>query len=225
MKRFSISLMALVFATMGSLPAFAGGNPNPGILPPNSHAFGTTYNELAGDWYNWLVQFPLSTSPVLEDGDVDCSRGQSGKVWFLAGNFGGTTERTCTIPPGKAIFFPLINILFWTPEDGATEDDIRDLANAAIDPTSVLEATIDGKPLQDLFDYRAESPPGGFALDFGPLLADLGYTGPDPRDPAVADGYWLLLAPLSAGGHTITFQSEIDGVFELDVTYHITVER
>jgi hypothetical protein len=46
-------------------------------------------------------------------------------------------------------------------------------------------------------------------LHFGPLLADFGFPpNPDPHDPAVADGYWLWLEPLSAGEHELHFHAE-----------------
>src|SRR6266545_2284598 len=90
-------------------------------LEPGIKHFGKSYNELAGDWWNWVVQFPLATNPIVEDGAVDCTRGQTGKIWFLAGNFGGAagepnpSNRTCTMPGGKALFVPLANSVFWVP--------------------------------------------------------------------------------------------------------------
>ena len=187
-------------------------------LEPGIKHFGKSYNELTGDWYNWAVRFPLATNPIVEDGPVDCTREQKGKIWFLAGNFGGAvgepnpSNRTCTIPKGKALFFPVINTLWWVPEDGNNVAEVRAIANANINPTTSLEVIIDGVAINDPFAYRAQSPPGGFALNFGPLLADFGFgPTPDPRDPAVADGYWILLAPLQKGAHVIQFRSSKPG--------------
>ena len=42
--------------------------------------------------------------------------------------------------------------------------------------------------------------------------------------PAVADGYYLLLAPLPPGPHTITFGGTDGTGFSQDITYHITVQ-
>ena len=211
-------------------PPIAAADDGGVVLEPGIKHYGKTYNELAGDWWNWAGQFPLATGPITENGAVDCSRGQRGKIWFLAGNFGGAagevnpSERTCAIPRGKAIFIPLADSLFWVPEDGADVDAVRQLANGAIDAVSELEATIDGVVVPDLFAYRAQSSPGGFALKFGPLLADFRFGPlPDPRDPAVADGYWLLIEPLSRGAHTISVRSTIAPDTTIDVTYNITV--
>jgi hypothetical protein len=196
------------------------------VLEPGTKHFGKSYNELAGNWWNWAVQFPFETNPIVEDGSVDCTRGQKGKIWFLAGTFGETANRECTIPTGKALFFPILNALWWVPEDGDNVAEVRALANAQINAATSLEVSIDGVAIEDPFAYRAQSPPGGFALNFGPLLADLGFPPtPDPREPAVADGYWILLAPLRKGAHIIEFRSSQSGppVFNLHVTYHLTV--
>ncbi len=204
------------------------GNPNPGVLPPHSQAFGATYGDLAGAWWNWALQFPLGEDPITDDTGEDGDQGQSGPVWFLAGTFGATAERTLTVPAGKALFVPLVNSVWWVPEDGPDEDAVRAGAASSIDTTSVLECTVDGVPLQGLFGYRAASPEGGFVLHIpeGSLATAWGYA-PGDRDPAVADGYWLLLAPLSAGEHVIWFHAvkgdPDDPIFELEVTYHLTV--
>jgi hypothetical protein len=67
------------------------------------------------------VPYPLHKgkplNPNLTNGVVDCGYGQSShsrftQIWFLAGTFGGPTDRTCTVPRGIALFFPLLNIEF-----------------------------------------------------------------------------------------------------------------
>src|SRR5688572_6507434 len=74
------------------------------VLEPGVEHFGKSYNELTGDWYNWATKFPLKKNPIVEDGAVDCTREQEGSIWFLAGNFGGASNRTCAIPSGRALF-------------------------------------------------------------------------------------------------------------------------
>jgi hypothetical protein len=41
--------------------------------------------------------------------------------------------------------------------------------------------------------------------------------------PQVSDGYWIMLAPLSAGAHTIHFKGILNGGFESEVTYFLTI--
>ena len=161
---------------------------------------------------------------MFDETGENCDLGQSGAVWFLASTFGfGEWERECEVPAGKALFFPIVPAVFWAPEDGLTEAAVRAGANASMDGVDMLECTIDGVPLEDLFGQRAESP--AFTLP-DTLLVDFGFL-PGDRFPAVADGYWILLAPLSRGEHVIHFSMHIEtGPFagsEHEVTYLLTV--
>jgi len=189
------------------------------------------YPELTADWWTWGTGiFP--DSPILDETGELCAQGQMGKVWFLAGNFGGTTTRECTVPRGKALFFPLLNTLWWAPEDGDTAAELRVPANGQIEvPGIELTAEVDGVPIEDLFGYRAQSPPGGGEYrveegSFGNLAFGL---APGVRDPAVADGYWIMLEPLSEGMHTVVIGARVPDAFGpgvdlvIDVTYHLTM--
>jgi hypothetical protein len=106
------------------------------------------------------------------------------------------------------------------------EEKERADVNAFIDGVSLLEASLDGVPLRDLFRYRAESPEGGFVLT---LPTDSNLFGAPAGDykPAVSAGYYLLLAPLSVGEHELHFRAVVgdpdEPDFEVDVIYHLTV--
>lgn len=213
--------LALVFVPHG----LADGNSNPGVLPINSNAFGKSYGEWAAEWWKWITAIPFDNNPQFDPTGEFQDNGQSGEVWFLGSTFGWgeTYERSCEVPAGKAIFFPIVPAVFWAPEDGETEEEVRALANASMDGVDMLECSVDGVPLEDLFDYRAESP--AFTLP-DTLLVDFGFD-PGDRYPAVADGFWILLAPLSRGEHVIHFSMHIEtGPFAggwHDVTYHLTI--
>ncbi len=217
--------MSVVVLSLVMSAAYAG-NPNPRVLPPNSTAYGQSLGEWADDWWNWALQFPAAQCPLLDPDGSQALNGQSGPVYFLAGSFGGDVVRTVTIPSGKALLYPLVNYVFWVPEDGPDEATVRALANAGIDETSVLECSVDGVPLGNLSAYRAESPPGGFVLHIPPgsVLTDFGYD-PGDRYPAVSDGYWLMLPPLPVGEHVIESYAALGDPpwFELHVTYYLTV--
>ena len=198
------------------------------VIPVDSMIHGKTYGEWAGEWWNWAVHEPDATNAITDTTGEDAHLNQSGPVWFLAGTFGFDVVRDVTVPEGKTLFFPLLNSLWWVPEDGATEAEVRALANAQIDPASVLYATVDGSQVLNVFSYRAESPAGGFVLEVpaGSILTESGYD-PGDRDPAVADGYWVALEPLSVGDHVVRFVAAVGDPgapdFELDVTYNVHV--
>jgi hypothetical protein len=143
-----------------------------------------------------------------------------------------------TIPRGKALFFPLFNALWFFPFDVPTEAAARELANDQVEAVTGLECIVDGRPLRHLFNYRAESPPGGYTQVLPPdsVLTDpdifldlfgIDFAYPAGETGAVTDGYWLMLAPLRPGCHTIQFGSTADfgsGPFNVEVTYLITVK-
>jgi hypothetical protein len=245
-KLLAFSLAAVVACLTASTSAVAGGHkghmgghqgdqgdwgPPGSVVRPEVGAYGTTYDELAGAWWNWALAGPTAETPVLDPDGRYCAVRQSGKIWFLAGNFGGAfgepnpTFRSCRVPPGKALFFPIFHSLFWYPEDGSSVGEVRPKAVDAIEGATSFTVTIDGVPVADPFAYRAGSPPGGFQFNIVPgsiTETDFGYS-PGPRFPAVADGYWMLVRPLSPGHHTIRIQASASGGFELDVNYDLDV--
>src|SRR5438045_3460219 len=86
----------------GAQNTFQGGNPNPGVHPPNSKPYGLSYGEWSARWWQWTLQIPLATNPNFDTTGAHCAEGQSGHVWFLAGWFPGahppSVTRECTIP-------------------------------------------------------------------------------------------------------------------------------
>ncbi len=203
------------------------------IIPPNVEAYGTSYSALAGAWWNWALNQPPAMNPILDETGQfaavgqDEDWGQGKKIFFLAGNFGGETVRECTVPKGKALFFPLANNLFVSPEEGTVEE-VRSAANDATAPTSFLECIIDGVPVADLFAYRAQSPPGGSPFEIRPGSFAATLLPPRGPEPAVADGYWLLLELGGGAEHVIEFSARVGDPqapdFQLSVKYLLTVE-
>ncbi len=118
------------------------------VLPVDGKAWGRTYGDLALDWWQWSISIPAAVNPVPDETGENAAEGQKGKIWFLAGNFGGETTRVITVPKNKALFFPIINYGGWAPTDGTTEEEVRATANSFTDLVTVVECTIDVVPLQ-----------------------------------------------------------------------------
>lgn len=202
-----------------------------GPLPPHSNAYGRSYAELGAAWLEWAMAAPIATNPILDPDGSYGAMGQSGKVWFLAGNFGGPTTRSLTVPTGTALFFPIVNS-FWvnTPELGdppwsAEQEALaRALVAAEIDTAQNMVLEIDGKSYAVTPEYRVPSTAGMCVLPADNVFVYFEYPVlPGPHE-CVVDGYWALLPPLSAGKHTIRFTGGLaSSGFALDVTYHITV--
>jgi len=211
----AIALVLAPAASAGAVPF------NPRVLPPVAHPFGKTYGEWSASWWQWALAGIADENPVLDPTGANCGFGQSGRVWFLAGTFGGAAERDCTVPIGKALFFPVVNTAFIATEPGETAELAHETVGAEIDAvdTSLLFATVDGVSVTGLANYRAPSP------TFSVTFAEDNVFGlpPGVYGPAAADGFYLMLAPLQRGPHTLHFGGELGDGTPVDVTYHLNI--
>src|SRR5712691_7423620 len=83
-----------------------------GVFPSDESVFGMTYGDWSAAWWQYVLSIPTATNPVFDTTGTNCAIGQSsGPVFFLAG--AATTDlvtRTCTVPAGKALLFPIVNV-------------------------------------------------------------------------------------------------------------------
>jgi hypothetical protein len=214
-----IFALALAFTLLAAAPPAAANNATP-------NTYGKTISNWGHAWWQWAARFSAADNPIAQDGFVDCTAGQSGAVWFLAGTGGGTVERTCSVKQGKALFFPIGNSIAWSDDDSDL-DECRAVAAQYIDPAPTWTCEVDGIPcIYTNQVVRAQSDPLPFDIPGDSWLAvdedgELLNT-PGLWKPSISDGYWVMLPPLSRGEHTIRFTYSRSG-FELDVTYHLTV--
>src|SRR3989304_7058901 len=159
-----LALAVLVRAIPAGLAA--GPNPNPRILPPGSTPHGMTYGEWSARWWQWALSLPVDQHPLFDT--ADCSEGQSGKVWFLGGTFTsseleqgvvvGIADRDCTVPVGKALFFPIVNVEASTVEgNGETKEALLENSKFLMDHANDLQCEIDDVSIQNLQRYRVQS--------------------------------------------------------------------
>lgn len=227
-KHLSVSL-SISLAVMSAVSVLAqAGNPNPGVVPTNSKSLGLSYGEWSARWWQWALFIPPGVNPILDATGANCAQGQSGHVWFLAGTFGGSAVRTCTVPNGTMLFFPILNGVFGSglgdcpagnPGAGCDVPTLRASATANVDSPIDLEVTVDGVPLKALSSYRAASPVFSYTVTSDNLIGLPAGT----YSPVVSDGYWIMLGPLSTGAHTMFIKGVSASFFETDVTYHLTV--
>ena len=230
-RQSAVVVMVLLVAAAASAAA------SNKVVEPGQKFAGKSYNELASEWTNWLVAEPFATNPALDPDGRFCDLNQHGSVWFLASTFGGVVDRTCEIPAGKAIFLSLGGVFVsFAPEFPAASDPCSQLATAVeqvrcdvnddvpVAPAVSFEVTLDGQPVEDLLAYRAQSQPEGYTLRVPDpsFLTDLGLD-PGDRSPAVADGYFLLLKPLSQGEHTLSFRMINPDQSETGVNYTLII--
>lgn len=200
----------------------------PSVLPPDFLLNGKTAADLSAEWWQWAQSSPASTSPVRDTTGKSCAVQQSGDVWFLAGGYGSSRiSRTCTVPYGKYIFFPAVNMAYWAQGANSTFSCAEAKLGAAVNNATALDifVEIDGVKLNDARQYRVRTEE---CFDvFARVPENL---RPAAGDPAASDGFWYLLEPLSRGRHEIRFggryNNNADSFSQMvqDIEYVILIE-
>ena len=198
---------------------------------PDSKPYQRTYAEWTAQWWIWFISIPTGENPLNYHIQNDptgerCNIAQGGPVWFLVGSGGGEVERECTIPAGRAILIPAINVQcsYAMHQSLRTEDDLRACATRDQDLVTETAATLNGSVLQV---HRVQSQL--FNLTF-PADNVFGASGGPTQ--AVSEGFWVFLKPLPPGQHELHVQGllvdpTVTGPVNLveDSTYHLTVEN
>jgi hypothetical protein len=205
------------------------------VIPRDQVAYGRTYADWTAAWWQWALSIPLGVHPLFENGP--CTEGQSGPVFFLGGSFAtSTVSRNCTVPAGKALFFPIINQEDSVPEElvfpsgpGGTPlltiNALRAFLQGNMDTATNLRVSLDGKSLSDLQPFRIQSTVFSYTLPEHNILKDAFGENLDAGSysPAVGDGFYVMIKPQPAGKHLLHFHQGTPPGFTLDITYHLTV--
>ncbi len=214
----------------------------PGVVPPaESRQKGRSYSQLAADWLKWSLEMPMTNSygaihhPWKITTNFDVTASQSSDVWFLAAPFpppGSTNvERSCQVPFGKSLFFPLFVVevtdLEAPPFYGANGGDQANAVNYYVAHFTGLFCEVDGIPLSNIADFRVRSPCIAFTAPAPWIQGTVGGPG-----SVTGGGYFVLLSPLAPGRHTLRFggtfamkwpEDPTDMQGKIDMTYHINV--
>jgi hypothetical protein len=147
-----IAVVVIITAATTALWSAAA---DPRIAPPDSMVLGKSYAEWSVTWWQWVFSLPVTTPahPLLATGAVDCSYAQQGQVWFLAGTVEeGNAVRSCTIPTGTRLFFPVFNA--WADNvaepDPFTVSELMERA-ASFAAAKELHVSVDGVPVNNPF--------------------------------------------------------------------------
>lgn len=207
------------------------------VAPINSTPGGQTYGRWAAQWWQWALSVPDAVNPLKDFTGQNCAARQIGDVWFLAGSFStGSVERSCTIPAGKSIFFPVINQSYAAflsdPPETQTDDFVR-AAAACASPVIISVASIDDIKITDPTKFFT-GPSGSlsplFNIQMPPdNIFSKYYKIKDIPEwllrPTAEQGYYLFVNPLSVGRHTIRWiASGCAEGFQQDIKYNLTVQ-
>lgn len=206
----------LVATTLSAHAASAPPLPPSPVIDANDFVLERTQVEWSESYLQWIAAFPRGSSPVADATGASCGARQDGPVWFLATSDGtAPVTRACAVPAGMTLFVPIAQI---TERSGNREPEcdsmVRLAAGSLSQHVGQLSLAIDGVPVAGLENHRLATG-DCFALGLRQV----------PRQPAktaVADGWYVMLQPLSAGAHTLVVGSRFDNT-PLSVTYHLDV--
>lgn len=200
---------------------------NPGVFPTSLKPYGFSYGDWSAKWWQWLAPVTSSVNPINDKNGAVCAQGQSGPVWFLAGSLGGHAERSCTVPAGKAIFFPVLSAECSYAEDSTLKNEAQ-LRSCAANSVQggIGHATVDGVDIQNLPAYIVQSPVFNFTFPKDNIFG----ANPGPTQ-SVSYGTFIMLQPPTPGNHIVHFGGVVMAnptvgtqSFATDATYHLVVK-
>jgi hypothetical protein len=227
--------MSVLFVLLFSVTlsqVVASGSVN--IFPPESKPYGLSYAEHAKNFWKWIISIPADKSPRNDPTGERCAYGQSNtnsSVFYLSANTGGKSERACTVPAGKGLLIPVMQVE-WSDKEapGASVEELHTSAKKDQDSVNSLYLKINDREYTyaDLIKYRTHTD------DFEVVFPDNGIFGIMEGGPskAVADGFYILTEPLTRGNYTIHFKSSLlspdpgaqEPNFAQDLLYKIIAE-
>jgi hypothetical protein len=203
------------------------------VVSPDAEVGGRTQAEWSAEWWKWAMSTPANQHPLLDETGEWAGRNQpGGEVFFLAGlnTVSGRAKRSITIPEGQYLFFPGLNAYCdntGVPPPGYSIEELRECGILQVALTGELHASLNGIGVPNLAAYRQISPVFSYVLESPDnwLSYLAGFPVVGLIDPAVADGFYLLVQPLPPGIHTLNFGGTFSGQFgfSIDITYTITV--
>ncbi len=229
LEKYWKTIMVIVTAFLILIVAPASGSAFT-VIPPNEAQAqtGKTYGEWSAEWWRYILETPLENQPGLDPTGANCNFGQQGSVFFLVSTPGGNATRNeCVVPAGKFLFFAILgNSESKTITDHFPETSMRAALQGFNKSARNLQANIDGEDISISLNpkstpLRTLSPAGFFTIIapenniFGGVPGQTYYT--------VSDGFYLMVAPLPPGAHTITFGGATRN-FSSYVTYNLMVE-
>ena len=146
---------------------------------------------------------------ILKGTSVTVGQTNTNSSVFYLGPGEGKIERTCTVPAGKGLLIPVMEVEQSDKEiPGASVEDLTNAAKKDQDGVNSLYLKIDNEEYtyDDLIKYRIQP-----TEPFQVIFPDNGIFGVADGGPSqvVADGFYILTEPLTAGNHTVHFRSSL----------------
>ena len=212
--KFILGILALAVSLVCPGATAASSEP---VVPPGEMVAGQSQADWSRAWAQWAGSFDKGASPIGDTTGESCAARQRGPVWFLAGTSGTRrVVRTCKVPRDKYLFLPLLNYVA-TPNPGtdSTCAAVQLTAAALTEDPEALILDVDGAAVENLAAHRQAT---ATCFDMG-VLTESKLT----IYPSAANGYYVMLKPLSPGRHVLNFGGFVPNLLQA-VTYTLVVE-
>jgi hypothetical protein len=224
---FAITAIILVLSISSPLSLLAYSDSiNPGVFSKDSSPYDVPYNEWITRWWQWNMGMSKAEHPRDNYSAEKCTTNQNGSVWFLPDILTGKEERTCTIPAGKAILVPLLTGN--CHNDGVpqpmNDQELRTCAMSG-NEYGVISATLDGKTLKDLQNYRTQTPYYSITVP-----QDNIFDNKPGKYRSISDGFFVFLEPLAPGKHDLRLSTSVSNPvdsqynYAAESLYHLLIE-
>jgi hypothetical protein len=207
----SLSFISSVLLLSLVLSPVAGATPL-NIFAPGTKPYGLTYSQHIENFWKWALGIPAKDNSINDLTGEKCATGQSNSnssVFYLTFNNGGTSERVCKVPAGKALFIPvsqaeISNIDLPT----ATPTELKNGVKADQDSVNSLYLKIGDKEY-NFNELKLKRTPTDV---FNATIANNGIFGAVKGGPtkAAADGYYVITDPLQKGNYTVDYKSSLN---------------
>ena len=210
------------------------------MFPVNSSPYGISFQEWTQKWWQWYVKIPKLNNHNFENtpgyNAVDCSYKQediNSPVFFvpyvLKEKGQPSAEATCNIPRNKAVMVGIDNGLMDYADPTVqpkTPEKATELVKKSNEHPNKFDIALDGKPIPLTNEQKDRVLSKLFTIDLPPN--NIWYKEEKHADPSVADGWYLMLKPLSPGTHILHYTTGYGvanekGGYIQEVTYKLVV--
>lgn len=207
------------------------------LFAPRAHPYGLSMETWSEIFWDWLYAIPADRNPMLDTTGADCGVAQFGPVWFLPtvidpGGLASFT-RTCTVPHGRALLFNLSGVLndypcpdpTFKPAPGQSlYDFLAAGAKPIVDSVNLLTLAVDGGAPQSMLDRRYTSDDLFYVDGSTTLQSSLDGCITGTPQPAIWDGFFAMVEPLSRGAHTLVAHATDTHGTDVTLTYLLTIQ-
>ena len=198
------------------------------VYKPDEAPFGISYGNWGAYWWQWAMSIPASIHPGSLDRKIsgaNAQLGQAGPVYFFSPNYQGTTsESEFLVPADRAIFFPVYTVGFFFAPSDTIEGFLRradEDANFIVNNVNKIWVEIDHQPVPETSIVRARSRLFSTNLPKGNVFEPFGLH--QGVYPSSAEGYYIMIKPLSPGTHVIKTAASHNFGFSTHSEFYICV--